>query len=127
MLVRKDWADASISGLLVQGVSRGAETIEPLPTGKLPARMSGMVDEVIGQIIRDLQIQKQTLEQAIIILEALPRPRYGLYAAVEAVKKDACGPISNPRGRRSMPSTERKEVSERMKRYWNKGRQQPSN
>ena len=63
--------------------------------------------------IRDLYLEKQRLDKAIAILEALSKGE----EVEETVSR---------RGRKSMPKEEREEVSERMKRYWAARRTQRS-
>jgi len=61
------------------------------------------------KLIRDLYIQKEKLVQAIALLEEL------------AVYRHGPSPFANPlerRGRKSMGIDERREVSQRMKKYW---------
>ena len=59
--------------------------------------------------IQDLYAEKEKLERVIASLEELQRTAGALPAL----------PISGKRrGRKSMSATERKEVSERMKKYW---------
>jgi hypothetical protein len=59
--------------------------------------------------IQNLYAEKAKLEQVIASLEELQRSAGTLPALQNAGKR---------RGRKSMSSTERKEVSERMKKYW---------
>jgi hypothetical protein len=59
------------------------------------------------QILRDLHIEKQRLDRIIRELEDVER----------RATSDAAPPRRR-RGRRSMSLEERREVSERMKRYW---------
>jgi hypothetical protein len=59
--------------------------------------------------IRDLYAEKERLERVIASLEELQR---NAQAAKEAKTKSA------RRGRKSMNSKEREEVSARMKKYW---------
>jgi hypothetical protein len=54
--------------------------------------------------IRFLEVEKQRLDKAIATLEAL-------------LHDNSPAPVSR-RGRKTMPESERKEVSERMRRYW---------
>jgi hypothetical protein len=54
--------------------------------------------------IHELHLEKQRLDKAIATLEAL--------------SQGAASETTSRRGRKNMPATERKEVSERMKRYW---------
>jgi hypothetical protein len=60
----------------------------------------------INAIIRQLHAEKERLDRVISSLEELQGG-----AAVEA-------PGGKRRGRKSMNAEERREVSERMKRYW---------
>jgi hypothetical protein len=60
--------------------------------------------------IQDLYAEKEKLERVIASLEELQR------AAEAAASPPA--ETGKRRGRKSMGSTERKEVSERMKKYW---------
>ncbi len=59
--------------------------------------------------IQSLYAEKEKLEQVIASLEELQRSSVGLPSVPENGKR---------RGRKSMSSKERKEVSERMKKYW---------
>lgn len=63
----------------------------------------------LNKTIQDLYAEKEKLERVIASLEELQR-------AAEA-NTQAMG-RSKRRGRKSMGSQERKEVSERMKKYW---------
>jgi hypothetical protein len=66
------------------------------------------------KVIQDLYAEKEKLERVIASLEELQKTA------------DATAPAShapNRRGRKSMGSGERKEVSERMKKYWASRRQ----
>ncbi len=68
----------------------------------------------LQEAIRALKQQKERVEQAIAALEQyLGRGQNALL-------------LSNQRGRKSMPAEERLQVSERMKKYWAKRRQKPS-
>ena len=67
--------------------------------------------------IQDLYAEKEKLERVIASLEELQRTSGALPEMPKATKR---------RGRKSMSSKERQEVSERMKRYW-EGRRQRSN
>jgi len=70
----------------------------------------------LQETIRQLKIDKECVEQAIAILEGLLDQRTGVPAVVPKER----------RGRKSMPPQERRQVSERMTRYWaNRGRGQP--
>jgi hypothetical protein len=55
--------------------------------------------------IRQLYLEKERLDKVIATLEAL-------------LRGDEPGEGGSQRGRKNMPSEERKKVSERMKRYW---------
>ena len=59
--------------------------------------------------IQSLYAEKEKLEQVIASLEELQRSAVGLPVLPSPGKR---------RGRKSMSSKERKEVSERMKKYW---------
>lgn len=59
--------------------------------------------------IRDLYAEKEKLERVIASLEELQRTAGALPVFPKGTKR---------RGRKSMSSKERLEVSERMKRYW---------
>jgi hypothetical protein len=59
--------------------------------------------------IQDLYAEKEKLERVIASLEELQRTAGNLPALEKAARR---------RGRKSMSTTEREEVSERMKRYW---------
>jgi hypothetical protein len=61
-----------------------------------------------SETLRDLYAQKETLERAIASLEEMAWDREPGLAANGAKR----------RGRKSMGAAERREVSERMKRYW---------
>lgn len=66
------------------------------------------------KVIQDLYAEKEKLERVIASLEDLQKTG------------SALPPVSKPpsrRGRKSMSSGERKEVSERMKKYWESRRQ----
>jgi hypothetical protein len=67
----------------------------------------------LGDVIQQLQAEKQRIERAIALLEQLHRNQ-GNSKAVARKR----------RGRKSMGSEERREVSARMKRYWASRRQQ---
>lgn len=66
--------------------------------------------------IQDLYKEKEKLERVIASLEELQRAG----GSVPEIPKTA-----KRRGRKSMSSTERKEVSERMRKYWASRRQGP--
>jgi hypothetical protein len=59
--------------------------------------------------IQDLYAEKEKLERVIASLEELQRTAGSLPALPKPVKR---------RGRKSMNSSERQEVSERMRKYW---------
>jgi hypothetical protein len=59
--------------------------------------------------IQDLYAEKEKLERVIASLEELQRTANPTAAAPSSAKR---------RGRKSMNAKERKEVSERMKKYW---------
>ncbi len=65
----------------------------------------------LSEIIRILQVEKARVEDSIAALEALDSAHISSRPAV------------GRRGRKSMGAEERKDVSERMKRYW-EGRRQ---
>jgi hypothetical protein len=67
----------------------------------------------LGDAIQQLQAEKKRIERLIALLEQLHRNQ-GCSSAV-ALKR---------RGRKSMGSEERREVSARMKQYWASRRQQ---
>jgi hypothetical protein len=68
--------------------------------------------------IQDLYAEKEKLERVIASLEELQR-------AAEAVSSPPSADSGKRRGRKSMGSKERQEVSERMKKYW-AGRKKPA-
>ncbi len=68
----------------------------------------------LSKIIEELKLKKLRLDRIILELEGLMTDR-GIVPPPEGIKKSG-------RGRKSMPPQERKEVSERMKRYWAKRR-----
>lgn len=61
------------------------------------------------KVIQDLYAEKEKLERVIASLEELQKTAGTLPQIPQA---------SNRRGRKSMNSNERQEVSERMKKYW---------
>jgi hypothetical protein len=69
----------------------------------------------IEKAIRDLYAEKERLEKVIASLEELQK---------KSMAKSAAKPERTRRGRKSMGSKERLQVSERMKKYWAKRRQQ---
>jgi hypothetical protein len=68
--------------------------------------------------IQDLYAEKEKLERVIASLEELQR-------AAEA-SSPAPAAAGKRRGRKSMGSSERQEVSERMKKYWESRRKKPA-
>jgi hypothetical protein len=75
----------------------------------------------LRKTIQDLYAEKENLERVIASLEELQR--------AAAADSHTVG-RSKRRGRKSMGSQERQEVSERMKKYWadrrgNRGKQSP--
>jgi len=64
----------------------------------------------LNKIIRELQEERNRLDQIVSSLEQLH------------LSKDAAPAVENKRGRRSMDPEARLEVSKRMKRYWDKRR-----
>ena len=64
----------------------------------------------IAKTIQDLHLRRATLERTIAALEKLGT---------------GSSPIQKRRGRKSMSEGERKEVSERIKRYWESRRALP--
>jgi hypothetical protein len=64
-----------------------------------------------GAIIKSLRVRVEQLERAIGELEALSSPSGTQSDPLDQLK------VSR-RGRKSMGEAERREVSERMKRYW---------
>ncbi len=68
----------------------------------------------LHKVILDLYAEKEKLERVIASLEELQRSA----GPVPGLPKAA-----SSRGRKFMGSTERKEVSERMKKYWETRRQ----
>jgi hypothetical protein len=65
--------------------------------------------------IQDLYAEKEKLERVIASLEELQRTAGSVPVLPKAVKR---------RGRKSMNSSERQEVSERMRKYWASRREQ---
>jgi len=65
----------------------------------------------LSEIIRILQVEKARVENSIAALEALDSPH------------TSARPAAGRRGRKSMGAEERKQVSERMRRYWESRRQ----
>jgi hypothetical protein len=75
-----------------------------------PENILGRVRAVnFEKLIRDLYAQKEKLVQAIALLEDLAVYRQGTPHYAER---------SERRGRKSMGVDERREVSQRMKKYW---------
>lgn len=68
--------------------------------------------------IQDLYAEKEKLERVIASLEELQRTAGGSADVSRPVKR---------RGRKSMSATERQEVSERMKKYWDSRRRSGEN
>ena len=66
------------------------------------------------KVIQDLYAEKEKLERVIASLEELQKTGGVLPSAHQAASR---------RGRKSMSSGERKEVSQRMKKYWESRRQ----
>ncbi len=64
--------------------------------------------------IQELYAEKEKLERVIASLEELQRTAGGVPVLAKSGKR---------RGRKSMSSKERREVSERMKKYWASRRQ----
>jgi hypothetical protein len=67
--------------------------------------------------IQDLHAEKEKLERVIASLEELQKTAGSVPASPQGAKR---------RGRKSMSSNERQEVSERMKKYWAARRNGPS-
>lgn len=71
--------------------------------------------------IRELYAEKKRLEEAIASLEELLATKSGVAELkLEGLRR------RNRRGRKSMPAAERREVSERMKKYWAQRRSRPA-
>jgi hypothetical protein len=66
--------------------------------------------------IQDLYAEKEKLERVIASLEELQRSAGSISPAPVSGKR---------RGRKSMSTKERQEVSERMKKYWDSRRKSP--
>lgn len=64
--------------------------------------------------IQDLYAEKERLERVIASLEELQRAK--------GEGPDLSLPAGKRRGRKSMSNTERQQVSQRMKKYWEKRR-----
>ena len=69
----------------------------------------------VEELIRDLYSQKERLVRAIALLEELAVYRQGPSPFIERTER---------RGRKSMGADERREVSQRMKKYWAARRKQ---
>ena len=69
-----------------------------------------MSEDLLAQLIASLKSERQKVERAIASLEEL------LHSEQPAV--DGEEPPKRSRGRRSMGAEERRQVSERMKKYW---------
>jgi hypothetical protein len=69
----------------------------------------------VEELIRDLYSQKERLGRAIALLEELAVYRQGPSPFIGRTER---------RGRKSMGADERREVSQRMKRYWAARRKQ---
>jgi hypothetical protein len=67
----------------------------------------------LTKTIRELYAEKRRLEEAIASLEGLLESK----TAAGAAHVEESGPKKR-RGRTSMPAEERRNVSERMKKYW---------
>jgi len=67
--------------------------------------------------IRQLRLEKERLDRAIALLEELQSAQSS---------EESARPLEKGRGRKSMPEAERKIVSQRMKRYWEKRHQDTS-
>jgi hypothetical protein len=74
----------------------------------LSVRLSEPMSIDLRKVLKDLYTQKERLEHVITSLEALQQ---GSEAQMPPQKK-------TNRGRKSMGAEERREVSERMRRYW---------
>jgi hypothetical protein len=70
----------------------------------------------LSKAIEELRQEKTKLERAIASLEDLQRTGDAATESLGSIKR---------RGRTSMPPEERREVSERMKRYWAARRKPP--
>lgn len=69
----------------------------------------------VAELIRELYQQKEKLVRAIAVLEELAADRQGIKPLTERAER---------RGRKSMGTEERREVSQRMKKYWAARRKQ---
>jgi hypothetical protein len=69
----------------------------------------------LHKVIQDLYAEKEKLERVIASLEELQKSAGPLPTGLPKA--------ASSRGRKFMSSTERKEVSERMKKYWESRRQ----
>ncbi|HYW48432.1 MAG TPA: hypothetical protein VE959_36550 [Bryobacteraceae bacterium] len=73
-----------------------------------------MPDDILSSLIMSLKKDRETIERAIALMEELlPAGDVEIFHPAE---------VKGRRGRRSMGAEERKQVSERMKRYWRKQR-----
>jgi hypothetical protein len=78
-------------------------------------RVAALCDAMdLYKAIQDLYAEKEKLERVIASLEELQRTAGSVPVLPEPAKR---------RGRKSMNSTERQEVSERMRKYWASRRQ----
>ena len=68
----------------------------------------------IHQAIKELLVEKERLDRAIAHLEGMQKQRGDV------------APLPKRRGRKTMDAQARREVSERMKRYWEARRQHSS-
>jgi hypothetical protein len=69
-----------------------------------------MPEELLTKLIASLKAERQKVERAIASLEELLRSEQDGSESIAVPKRT--------RGRRSMGLDERKQVSERMKKYW---------
>jgi hypothetical protein len=67
-----------------------------------------------AKLLNDLRAEREKIDRAIASLEAI----------FESEGKPLPSPPAERRGRKSMDQAERQQVSERMKRYWEKRRNQ---
>jgi hypothetical protein len=72
-------------------------------------------NKLIQQLLEELHGEKRRLDQVIVGLKALESGTAGARQS---------RPAKRTRGRKSMSPAERREVSERMSRYWAKRREQ---
>lgn len=98
---------------IVQNRREAVDEIEELLTAQNVLIFTNVRRSVmnLNEIIRILQVEKERVEDSIAALEALD--------LTKASRRPAVG----RRGRKYMGAEERKQVSERMKRYW-EGRRQ---